>query len=58
MRGLWMELPPFSPDTSGFASALSGTDGMGLIDDVRGCCGNYYGSEETRRGIPIRVFVH
>ena len=57
MRGLWMELPPCSPDTSGFASALSGTDGMGLIDDVRGCCGNYYGSEETRRGIPIRVFV-
>lgn len=52
-----MDLPPFSPDSSGFASALSGTDGMGLVDDVRGCSGNYYGSEETRRGIPVRVFV-
>lgn len=48
MRGLWKYLVPFSPDTSGFASAISGTDGFGLFDDIRGCGGNYRMTEEVR----------
>lgn len=52
-----MDIPPFSPDTSGFAAVMSGTDGIGIIDDARGCSANYYFSEEPRSDIPFRVFV-
>ncbi len=48
MRGLWKYLVPFSPDTSGFASVISGTDGFALFDDIRGCGGNYRMTEEVR----------
>ncbi len=56
MKGLWQYIPPPSPDTSGFATVMYGTDGIGIIDDVRGCGGNHYTCEESRAGLTRRVF--
>jgi nitrogenase molybdenum-cofactor synthesis protein NifE len=57
MKDLWQYIPPFSPDTSGFAAVLYGTDGIGVIDDVRGCSGNHFAAEESRPGLCKRVAV-
>ncbi len=57
MKGLWKYLVPFSPDTSGFASVISGTDGFALFDDIRGCGGNYRMTEEVRHPDFDRVAV-
>lgn len=57
MKHLWRHIPPFSPDTSGFAAVMNGTDGIGIIDDSRGCAGNYYNGEEYRYHLTNRIFV-
>lgn len=57
MNGLFTELFPFSPDVSGFSSVIGGTDGVGLIDDTRGCLGNYFAYDEVREDCDTRVFV-
>lgn len=55
MKNLWQSIPPFSPDTSGFCSVISGTDGMGIIDDAQGCVSNYRTMEETKPIDPPRI---
>ncbi|SHH85437.1 Nitrogenase component 1 type Oxidoreductase [Sporobacter termitidis DSM 10068] len=56
MKDLWQRIPPLSPDTSGFATVMYGTDGIGIIDDVRGCGGNHFTQEESRADLTRRVF--
>ena len=48
MRGLFMSLPPFSPDYSGVGAALLELDAMLVIHDGTGCIGNYICHDEPR----------
>ena len=48
MSKLCVNLPPYSPDYSGCASALFELGGMIVLHDASGCTGNYLGYDEPR----------
>ena len=48
MSKLCINLPPYSPDYSGCASALFELGGMIVLHDASGCTGNYLGYDEPR----------
>lgn len=47
MKGLWLHLPPFAPDTSGAASVLAPLS-LTVFVDAGGCAGNFCGFDEPR----------
>ncbi len=48
MRGLFLSLPPFSPDYSGVAATLLEMDALIIVHDGTGCAGNYIGYDDSR----------
>lgn len=48
MDNISVFLPPFSPDYSGFCSALFSLDGILVIHDAGGCTGNFTAYDEPR----------
>lgn len=48
MARLCIDLPPFSPDYSGVASAFFSLDALTVLHDAAGCTGNYCGYDEPR----------
>lgn len=48
MDNISIFLPPFSPDYSGFCSALFALDGVLVIHDAGGCTGNFTAYDEPR----------
>ena len=50
MRGLFLSLPPFSPDYSGVGSVLIDMNALIVVHDGTGCAGNFLGYDEPRGG--------
>ncbi len=48
MRGLFLSLPPFSPDYSGAASVLIDMNALIAVHDGTGCAGNFLGCDDPR----------
>lgn len=48
MKGLFLVLPPFSPDYSGVCSALLEMGALLVVHDGTGCAGNYLCHDELR----------
>lgn len=48
MKGLFLSLPPFSPDYSGVAATLLEMNALIVVHDGTGCAGNYTGYDDPR----------
>ena len=48
MRGLFLSLPPFSPDYSGVGSTFIEMNALIVVHDGKGCAGNFLGYDEPR----------
>lgn len=58
MRGLFLSLPPFSPDYSGVCSALLEMGALLVVHDGTGCSGNFLCHDEPRaQSFPMMVYT-